>query len=103
MTVSTGGEARGGGRQQQRLAQVVAYFYQPDGTTEMSPAPTDVTVKAGTGDKSPVLSLSPDAKTGDPKSAGRFASKPDSIREGFEGALKAKINGEPVEASFLIR
>jgi hypothetical protein len=101
MTEESGG--LGGGARQQRATQIVAYFYQNDGSTEMSPPPTDVTVKVGTADNSPVVSLSPSAKAGEPKKSAKFASQPGPFREGFQGQLSAKINGEPVEAKFLIR
>jgi hypothetical protein len=78
--------------------RIVAYFYQPDGTTEMSPGPSEVKVKVGTGEKSPVLNLSPL-----PKESGKYASEPGTFPDGFKGELDAKVNGEAVQTSFTIR
>jgi hypothetical protein len=50
----------GGGRKAQVKPRIVAYFFQPDGTSELSPGPTEVKVKLGTGEKSPVVDLSPE-------------------------------------------
>jgi hypothetical protein len=75
---------------------IVVHFYGADGTTEMSPAPTEVTVKIGGGDSAKVVPLSPQIKGG-------FASAPGPFSAGFRGRLNAKIGGEPVEANFMIR
>ncbi len=83
---------------QQVKSQIAAFFYQPDGTTEMSPAPTDVTVKVGTGASSPTLTLTPQ-----PNEKGKFASEPADLPEGFKGQLEAKVDGQPVQVSFAIR
>src|SRR5271166_2707560 len=50
--------AAGDNRRSQAKPRIVAYFYQPDGTTAMSPGPSEVKVKVGTGEKSPILNLS---------------------------------------------
>jgi len=88
----------GGGRKAQVKPRIVAYFFQPDGTSELSPGPTEVKVKLGTGEKSPVVDLSPE-----PKEAGNYASEPGTYPEGFNGQLDAKVNGEAVQASFVLR
>lgn len=75
---------------------IVVHFYQPDGTTEMNPPPTEVTVKVGRVSNSPVVTLEPQAKGG-------FASSPGRFPAGFRGVLTAKIDGAAVETSFLIR
>jgi hypothetical protein len=90
--------AAGGGRKAQVKPRIVAYFFQPDGTSELSPGPTEVKVKLGTGEKSPVVDLSPE-----PKEAGKYASEPGTYPEGFNGQLDAKVNGEAVQASFVLR
>jgi hypothetical protein len=74
----------------------VVHFYGPDGTTEMSPAPTDVTIRVGAGDSGLVVPLSPQAQGG-------FASAPGKFPTAFRGQLDAKIGGEPIEANFMIR
>jgi hypothetical protein len=89
----------GGARKGQQLkSQIAAFFYQSDGTSEMSPAPTDVTVKVGTGASSPTLTLTPQ-----PKDKGKFASEPADLPEGFRGQLEAKVDGQPVQVPFVIR
>jgi hypothetical protein len=92
-----GAEARSASRQSQN-AQLIAYFYGSDAVTPLSPAPTEVSVKAGTADQSAVIGLVPDSKD-----ASRFISQPAPIRDGFQGELHAKIHGETCNASFLLR
>jgi hypothetical protein len=75
---------------------LVVYFYKADGTSEMSPAPTDVTLKVGTGAESPVVALAPQPKGGFSSGSGHFPSA-------FRGQLTAKINGESVETAFVVR
>jgi hypothetical protein len=87
-----------GGRKAQIEPRVVAYFFQPDGTSEMNPGPTEVKVKVGTGEKSAVVDLSPQ-----PKEAGKYASEPGTYPDGFNGQLDAKVNGEAVQVSFVLR
>jgi len=90
--------AAGGGRKAQVKPRIIAYFFQPDGTTEMSPGPTEVKVKVGTGEKSAVVDLSPQ-----PKEAGKYASEPGTYPDGFNGQLDGKVNGEAVQVSFTLR
>ena len=78
---STGGAAAGGDRRKQPTTRIVAYFYQPDGTTEMSP-PSDVKVKVGTGEQSPVHFRPGWAL---PKQSGKYASEPGTFPDGFRG------------------
>ena len=92
------GAAAGGKSRTQSKTRIVAYFYQPDGTSELSPEPSDVKVKVGTGEKSPVLNLSPM-----PKESGKYASEPSTFPDGFRGELDAKVNGESVQIPFTIR
>jgi hypothetical protein len=77
---------------------IVVYFYQSDGTTEMNPAPTEVTVKVGTGASSPDVPLALQEKP-----VGQFKSAPGNFPSGFRGQLNAKINGETVETTFVLR
>ena len=79
-------------------SQIAAFFYQSDGTTEMSPAPTDVKVKTGSAASSPTLPLTPV-----PNEKGKFASEPADLPEGFRGQLEANVNGTPVQVPFSIR
>jgi len=91
---SPGGAKKG----QQVKSQIAAFFYQTDGTTEMSPAPTDVKVKVGTGTDSPTFTL-----TAQPNEKGKFASEPADLPEGFNGQLEATVDGQPVQVTFAIR
>jgi hypothetical protein len=75
---------------------IVVYFYGPDGTTEMSPAPSDVKIKVGAGDSSKVIPLSD-------RPQGGFASAPGPFPSAFRGTLTATIDGQPIEANFMIR
>jgi hypothetical protein len=95
------GPATGSGRTrkgQQVKSQIAAFFYQTDGTTEMSPAPTEVTVKVGIAANSPTFTLTPQ-----PSDKGKFASEPADLPEGFRGQLDAKVDGQPVQVAFAIR
>jgi hypothetical protein len=74
---------------------IVVYFYGPDGSTELSPAPTEVTIKVGVGDSAKVVPLSSQAQGG-------FASAPGTYPSAFRGTLNATIGGEPIEANFMI-
>jgi hypothetical protein len=101
--IKTEGEGTSrGARKPEHKTQIVAYFYQSDGTTVMSPAPTDVRVKVGQAENSPVVTLTPESK-GAEASSGRFACKPGPYPEGFQGQLDLKLNGEPIQATFLFR
>src|SRR5262245_14662357 len=73
-------------RGKNRPLNVVAYFYQTDGTTPMSPAPTDVVFKTGEGEKAKSVTLAPDAA--DPN---RFVSTPGPYPNGLQGTIQAKI------------
>jgi hypothetical protein len=93
-----GDELKGRGSKAKKGAtnSLVVYFYQPDGTTEINRAPTDVTVTVGTGTGSPVVTLAPQDKGG-------FASPPGHFPSAFRGQLSAKLDGQTVEATFVVR
>ena len=92
--------ARARGRRATCRVTIIATFYQPDGTTPMSPAPTDVKVRFGAESNSPAIDP---PSPGDAKAPNRFASKPGEYPEVLRGVLSAKVNGEPVEATFSVR
>ncbi|WP_422928107.1 hypothetical protein [Singulisphaera sp. PoT] len=85
----------GVGKGRNRPLSVVAYFYKSDGSTPMSPAPTEVVFKQGEGQNAKPINLVPDAS--DPN---RFASDPGHYPRGLQGTIRAKIDGESVEESF---
>ena len=91
---------------------IVAYFYQADGKTAMSPSPTDVSFQidpdarsrqrgksaAGTS----TLPLSAEPKADDPAGASRFASKSGPYYlAAVRGTLKAKISGQDILTAFM--
>ena len=79
-------------------ARILVYFYQPDGTTVMTPAPSDVKVRVGIDDKDSVVALAPQ-----PSDAGSFASEPGAYTKGFRGQIETRVNGEPVMVPFIFR
>jgi len=79
-------------------ARIMAYFYQPDGTSRMDPAPSEVRVKIGMQEKDSVVALAPQARE-----AGLYASESGPYPEGLRGELEAKLNGDPVRLPFLFR
>lgn len=74
---------------------IVVHFYGPDGTTELTPAPSDVSIRVG-GEGSADVPLKP-------QSGGGFATEPGDFPTAFRGQLKATIGGQTVEAPFMIR
>jgi hypothetical protein len=95
-TTEAGGNVAKGSRSKGGVKSIIVHFYAADGTTEMNPAPTDVTMNVGAGADSPMVTLSP-------QPSGGFASAPGQYPSGFRGRLKAKIGGEAVETPFMIR
>ena len=79
-------------------ARIMAYFFQPDGTTPMSPAPSDVKVTIGTDEKSGRHLAGPGHEGG-----GVLVSEAGPYPDGFRGQIEAKVNGEPVQVPFLFR
>jgi hypothetical protein len=77
---------------------LAVWFYKPDGTTPMDPAPSEVSLKIGGSDSSPTLALKPA-----PKDAGKLTSDPGPYPDNFAGELNATIDGQPVKAPFLLR
>lgn len=91
---------------------IVAYFYQADGKSAMSPSPTDVSFQIApdarskqrgqaTGGAS-TLPLSAEPKADDPAGASRFASKTGPyFMAAVRGTLKAKISGQDISTAFM--
>ena len=100
--LSTGGfvevltEAPGASGRATKLV-LVAYFLSKDGATSMSPPPTDVSIKVGSMTEGATVPLKASGE------AGRFASEPVDIRPGFQGTLKASVNGSEATAELLLR
>jgi hypothetical protein len=91
-------EAGAGGRKSQAKPRIVAYFFQPDGTSALSPGPTDVKVKLGTSEKSSVVELTPQTDE-----TNKYASAPGTFPDGFSGQLDANLGGETIQVPFAIR
>ena len=90
--------ARGSRAKPAGNARIMAYFYQADGTTAMSPAPSDVKVTIGTEEKASAVALAPQTSE-----AGLYASEPGPYPDGFRGQIEARVNGGPVTVPFLFR
>lgn len=82
----------------QARTRIVAYFTQSDGTTALSPGPTDVKVKIGMGESGRVVDLASDAKE-----PGKYASESGDYPDGFAGQLEASVNGQAVTVPVIIR
>jgi hypothetical protein len=100
-TDTPGSGRSGGGRTKGGASSIIVYFYQPDGKTELSPAPTDVTVRLGSGEQSSLVALAPHPFSG--RNAASFSSSPGNYPRGLRGQLSAKVNGQTVEVPFLAR
>ncbi len=86
------------GKTKSKTARIVAYFYQNDGKTALSPAPTDVVFKLDERDKSATVPLLAD--TTDPN---KFSSAPGPYAAGVSGNLSAKVDGQEISESFSSR
>jgi hypothetical protein len=94
--IKTEGPSDAGGRKKKNQATtIVATFYQADGVTPMSPAPTDVVLKLGAEGSAMPVTL-----TADTKDLNRFTSSPGLYSQGLQGTVHLKISGEDVEESF---
>jgi hypothetical protein len=82
------------------VSRLVAYFYQPDGASAMSPPPSDVTIHLGAEGGPDVKNVKLSAQT---NAAGQFASEPDKYKDELRGRLEAVISGESVTAPFMFR
>jgi hypothetical protein len=82
----------------QNLARIIAYFYQPDATTTMSPPPTDVKLTIGAAGTGTVVALVPD-----PQEAGQFVSEPGTYPDELRGKIEFHVGGTPIQASFSFR
>ena len=78
--------------------RLLAYFYQPDGTGALTPAPSDVKVRLGSAETGKDVKL-----TAQSAPAGLFASEPGQFPEGLRGQLELTLGGEPLQAAFTFR
>jgi hypothetical protein len=89
-------------RRAAEATSIVAYYLQTDCKSAMEPPPADVKFVIEEGRKgSQTIPLSAEPKSGDPASAGRFASKPGPyMLSGLRGKLNAKIGGQEISTTF---
>jgi hypothetical protein len=82
---------------------IVAYFFQGDAKSPLSPGPSDVRVVLDQGRKrSESLPLKSDPKSDDPAGGCRFATKLGPyLLEGLRGKLTGTVNGQPFDLSFV--
>jgi hypothetical protein len=86
------------GRKEKLKSKIMAYFYQPDGATVMSPAPTDVKITLGAAGSGTIVNLAPQSKE-----PGQFASEPGEYPDELRGQIDFQLNGKPVQATFSFR
>ena len=92
------GVASKGDRKAQNKSRIVAYIYQPDATTAMSPAPTDLKITLGASAASGGVRLVPD-----PNERGKFASEPGIYPAEPRGQIDFELGGKTIQAKFSFR
>ncbi len=78
--------------------RLLAYFYQPDGSTALTPAPSDVKVRLGSAETGQDVKLTPQ-----PTPAGLFASEPGVYPDDLRGQIALTLGGESIQADFMFR
>jgi hypothetical protein len=78
--------------------RLLAYFYQPDGTSAMTPAPSDVKVHLGAAGQGTDVKL-----TSQTTPTGLFASEPGQYPDELRGQIELTVGGEPVKTDFMFR
>ncbi len=79
-------------------SRIIAYFYQSDGSTVMSPAPTEVKITLGAAGSGTIINLS-----GRSTESGEFASEPGDYPDELRGQIDLQLGGKPVQATFSFR
>ncbi|MGP0069208.1 MAG: hypothetical protein ACLQGP_37110 [Isosphaeraceae bacterium] len=85
-----------------RAAKIVAVFFENDGSTPMTPPPTEVVFELE-GIRSNSAGLKTVALEADPRTPNRFVSAASSFPGGLEGKIRVKIDGQDLEESFSAR
>jgi hypothetical protein len=87
-----------------QATKIVAVFFENDGSTSMSPPPSEVVFELESWRSK---TAKPDVKTvaleADPTSPNRFVSAASSFPGGVEGRIRVKIDGRELEESFSAR
>ena len=91
-----------GAKGKSRLSTIVAVFFKNDGSTPLSPPPTDVVFELELL-HSKTDKLKPVKLEADPSEPNRFVSEPGSFPGGVAGKIRLKLNGEELEESFSAR
>jgi hypothetical protein len=90
----TEGQTSTAGSRKGIKTRITAYFYQPDSTTSMSPAPKDVKVVLG----DVTVKLAPQ-----PAVPGAFRSEPGDYSHELRGHIEFDVEGKNVHANFSTR
>ena len=80
-----------GGRSTKLKSRIFAYFYQPDGTPGMKPAPTNVKLSLGSSGAGGIVNL-----VAQPTDPGQFASEPGDYPDALRGQIDFELDGKPV-------
>jgi hypothetical protein len=94
----------GGVKTKLRESKIVAVFFKNDGSTPMTPPPTDVVFEL---ESLPSKTANPSVKSvsllADPDTPNRFVSAAGSFPGGVSGKIRVKIDGQEFEESFSAR
>jgi hypothetical protein len=85
-----------------RATKIVAVFFENDGSTPMTPPPTEVVFELE-GFRSKAAEPKTVTLEADPTTPNRFVSAASSFPGGLEGKIRAKIDGQDVEELFSAR
>jgi hypothetical protein len=83
-----------------RATKIVAVFFQNDGSTPMTPPPTEVVFEVESLRSKAEKTVTLEA---DPTTPNRFVSAADSFPGGVAGRIRVKIKGQELEESFSAR
>jgi hypothetical protein len=90
------------GKAKLRAEKIIAVFFENDGSTPMTPPPTEVVFELES-----FRSKTADSKTvsleADPTTPNRFVSAASRFPGGLEGKIRVKIDGQDLEESFSAR
>ena len=85
-----------------QATKIVAVFFKNDGSTPMTPPPTEVVFELESL-RSKTADLKPVTLEADPTTPNRFVSAASSFPGGVAGKLRVKIDGQDLEESFSLR
>jgi hypothetical protein len=85
-----------------RATKIVAVFFKTDGSTPMTPPPTEVAFELESF-RSKTAAVKSVTLEADPTTPNRFVSAASSFPGGLEGKIRVKIDGQDLEESFSAR